>query len=168
MTLAALEAVMEKELRMDMSDPSSRSRIKQLFIPYVSFVRKNGLNWIAKENPKTGVAHIVSAVKPRQLKTRLETDWQLTYVHLKKDFKEFMKHANFVAKAFQIVGNGPAPRHRNSRTRPDNTANINTSHPGPRSSHSTTHGQTEQDIRKPRSQRPPFPCPHPPCKSEKM
>ena len=125
-TMTEIDAIIKRELVMNMSNSSSRSRMKSLFTSYVLSLRRNGLIWVMNDHPKLAVKHIVSAVRPKPLQLRLETDLELVHAPLKKDFKGFMKHAMSVAEAFQIVDTGPPsstrtskPYHRGNRTHYD-------------------------------------------------
>eukprot|EP00178_Gracilaria_changii_P000257 TRINITY_DN1027_c0_g1_i1.p2 TRINITY_DN1027_c0_g1~~TRINITY_DN1027_c0_g1_i1.p2 ORF type:complete len:1106 (+),score=114.18 TRINITY_DN1027_c0_g1_i1:5972-9289(+) len=151
---------------MDMTDTSSRSRMKHLFTCYVSTLRRNGLTWVMKDHPKLAVKHLVSAIKPRALQQRLEHDLELTYHSYRKDVKAFMQHAIAVAEAFQIVDNGPPTRHRNQQPHRHGAVyrqNASSSQKDKNPSASTASSSTGP-RRTRTSTRPPPPCPHPPCK----
>ena len=86
-TITDIDAIIKREFVMNMSDSSSRSRMKSLFTSYVLSLRRNGLIWVMKDHPKRAVKHIVSAVRPKPLQLRLEIDLELVHAPLKKDFK---------------------------------------------------------------------------------
>lgn len=57
-------------------------------------------------NKKIAVNHILSSVKPKQLRNRLESDLELTHISIRKEFNGFMKHALTVSDAFELNDNG--------------------------------------------------------------
>ncbi len=60
----------------------------------------------AGKNPKLAIDHALSAIRPHTLKSRLESDLELSYIELKHDFKGFMEHILKLADAFQLIGLG--------------------------------------------------------------
>jgi len=55
------------------------------------------------EEPQMAVRHIITAVKPETLRTRLEQDISLMHAHLKKDFLGFVKHGTEVSEAYDKI-----------------------------------------------------------------
>lgn len=55
MKISNIDAIIKKELFIDRSDSSSRSRMERLFTFYVSVLRRNGLTWVMKEYQKQAV-----------------------------------------------------------------------------------------------------------------
>ena len=101
-SLEAIEDLVNAELKMDMKDKSAISRMQRLFISYHMILERNGLAWIIQKQPKLAVYHVVAAIRPHYLRHRIESNLKLSHSHLKKDFKQFLKHALEVAKAFQM------------------------------------------------------------------
>ena len=123
-TLSALDKMVEKHLSMNMSDPSATSRMQGLFISYTTLLRKSGLSWVLKENQKVAVQHVLSAINPTTLRTRLSEDLEFSQYNLRKDFRGFMNHAIKLAEAFQLLDSG---RNRNPvRERNPSTTTTNT------------------------------------------
>lgn len=106
-TTDMLDKIFEDSLRMDMTDNDARSRIEDLFVTYKSLLRRHGVSWVAKENEKVAVYHVLSAIRPVSLRCRLESDLELSHYSLRKDFKGFMAHAIKLSEAFQLVDIGP-------------------------------------------------------------
>ena len=74
LTLAQFTEMVEKILKMDMSDPSAESRMTNLFISYRTIVRKVGCKWVFKDRQKVAVDHVLSAIRPQPLQARLLDD----------------------------------------------------------------------------------------------
>lgn len=53
-----------------------------------------------------GVFHVLSAIKPESLQSRLDSDLAISLHHLPKDITGFMKHSIDIADAFQKVDTG--------------------------------------------------------------
>jgi len=105
-TLSKLDRIVEKQLSMNMSDPSATSRMQGLFISYTTLLRKNGLSWVVTDSPKVAVQQVLSCINPKSLRTRLREDLEFSQRSLRKDFKGFMTHAIKLAEAFQLVDSG--------------------------------------------------------------
>lgn len=105
-TMSVLDEIVRKDLRMNMHDANATSRIESVFVGYHQILRRNGLSWIVKDNQKVAVSHVLSAIRPLSLRTRLESDLELSHHELKKNFKGFMKHAIRLSEAFQLVDIG--------------------------------------------------------------
>jgi len=99
----ALEELIEKDVRMDMTVKSAESRMTLVFLDYRSLLRREGMSWIIDRNPKLAIRHVLSVVKPALLKERLEQDLCLAKVELKKDFRGFMNHALRLSEAFDMI-----------------------------------------------------------------
>lgn len=106
-TIAEINKIVEKDLSMKMSIKSARSRMELLFVAYAKILLRHGLLWIKQRNQKMAVKHILNAIRPAQLRERLESDLELAKSDLKRDFKGFMKHAMKLSEAFELVDNGP-------------------------------------------------------------
>lgn len=107
LTLDGLEELVRKKLKMNMDNRNAKSRMQGLFASYHSLLSQNGVKWIIDENQKLTVTHVLSAVRPQSLRERLESNLSFSQHALKKDFKEFLKHAVKLSEAFQTVDTGP-------------------------------------------------------------
>eukprot|EP00177_Eucheuma_denticulatum_P007332 GFKZ01013345.1.p1 GENE.GFKZ01013345.1~~GFKZ01013345.1.p1 ORF type:complete len:218 (+),score=13.70 GFKZ01013345.1:592-1245(+) len=90
-----------------MTGRKERSRMLSLVDAYHKLLRRNGLGWLLKENQKVAVLHVLSAVKPRTLCYRLQSDLEFSQHGLKKHLCKFMAHAVKVSEAFQLIDVGP-------------------------------------------------------------
>lgn len=104
-----LDELVEKNLRMDMRNPSCMSRMKDLFVCYNLLLKNNGLSWVKEKTPKLAINHIVSAIRPKNLQIRIERDLKYTKSELKKDYKGFMTHAFALTDSFEMIDIGPKP-----------------------------------------------------------
>lgn len=109
LTATDVDIIVDKDLHMDMSIRSARSRMELLFMNYTAILRRNGLKWVLQSNQKLAVQHVLSAIKPQALRKRLESDLEFAHSEVRKDFKKFMAHALSISDAFEIVDNGPSP-----------------------------------------------------------
>jgi hypothetical protein len=66
-------------------------RVNQLVSDYLTLSREQGWT-LVKDQPKLAIKHLLSVVKPAQLKEVCENDLQLDQVALRKDFYGFVKH----------------------------------------------------------------------------
>ena len=48
--------------------------------------------WIIEDSPKLAVGHILDALKPRPLQSRIRDDLEFAHTHFRKDFLSFMDH----------------------------------------------------------------------------
>lgn len=101
MSVESLDALIKKELKADMSDKSAPSRMENLFIAYNSLLRRHGLSWLTRKNPKMAVRHVLSAIKPDSLRTWLKSDIKLRHLDLKTDLSAFMSNAIDIAHVFE-------------------------------------------------------------------
>jgi hypothetical protein len=74
-----------------MQEKDSSMRINQLVSDYLTISREQGWT-LVKDQPKLAIKHLLSLVKPAQLKGVCENDLQLDQVALGKDFYGFVKH----------------------------------------------------------------------------
>lgn len=51
LTLASVDSIVSKKLKMDMRDRSATSRMQGLFISYRTIQRDNGLSWVLEKQP---------------------------------------------------------------------------------------------------------------------
>jgi len=86
-TVPDLDSLVEKDLKMGMSVKSARTRMELLFMSYTAPLRCNGVSWVLKDCPKVSVRHVLAAIKPTQLKNRLESDLSLSRSNARKNFK---------------------------------------------------------------------------------
>lgn len=87
------------------------SKMKDLFVQYNSILTKNGLKWVLEDNQKLAVSQVLNDVCPAALKERLDEDLKFTYPRMKKEFKDFLKHAVNVAQDFQTSHVGASSIH---------------------------------------------------------
>ena len=161
-TEADLTKLVESKLRMDMTVTSAHGRMKLLFMDYTSLLRTNGLKWVTTKSPKIAVRHVLSAIKPKQLKSRLEDDFRLSHANLKSDFPGFMKHAIELSVAFEKIDSGP-PKSRQSEKDSEKPKKDNSS--GSRTGSSSSKAGVKSDGKRDKKQ-PPGPCPLPKCKGK--
>lgn len=74
------------------------------------------------ENQKVAVKHVLSAIKPKPLKERLESDVAFSQHALRKEFTGFLAHAIKLAEVFRLVYYDPPSncRHREDGKRSGN------------------------------------------------
>ena len=161
-TLEALDDIFERELKMDMKDTNTRSRIETLFVSYHSILRHNGIVWLLDANQKVAVGHVLSAIRPKTLKDRLESDLEFAHHKLKKDFKNFMAHSIKVSEAFQIVDSGPKKNKKNGH-RSGNDQNHGSRNDKSSPSRGSANHKTGS-VNK--NKRPTPDCPYGPCKDK--
>jgi hypothetical protein len=80
-----------RKLRTNMQKKESRMRVNQLVSDYLTLSREQGWT-LVKEQPKLAIKHLLSVVKPAQLKEVCENDLLLDRIELRKDFYGFVKH----------------------------------------------------------------------------
>ena len=68
-TLDSHGKLVGNEIRMDMTDLDTRSRMKCSFIAYHSLLRRNGVAWVIHNNQNAAVSHVLSAVPQSHYKT---------------------------------------------------------------------------------------------------
>ena len=164
-TESDLVKLVEAVLRMNMTVKSAKGRMNLLFMEYMSLLRTNGLKWVTEKAPKAAIRHVLSAIRPAQLRTRLEQDLGFSHIDLKANFSGFMTHAIAVSEAFEKVDNGPQ-RPRKSDREGDKIKKDSGggAHIGASSSKAGTK-KDQKDGQKPKRP-PPSPCPLPECKSK--
>lgn len=89
MTVASIESIIV-EVAMDITETSCSTPMKQLFTNYVSTVHRDGLTGLLNYHSNLAVKNLVSAVKPRALQQRPETNLELTYHSYRKGMKVFI------------------------------------------------------------------------------
>jgi hypothetical protein len=87
-----IAAMVQRKVRTNMQEKNSTMRINQLVSDYLTLSREQG--WmLVKDQPKLAIKHLLSVVKPAQLKEVCENDLQLDQVAQRKDFfYGFVKH----------------------------------------------------------------------------
>jgi hypothetical protein len=73
-----------------MQEKDSTMRINQLVSDHLTLSREQGWT-LVKDQPKLAIKHLLSVVKPAQLKEVCENDLQLDQVALRKEFYGFVK-----------------------------------------------------------------------------
>lgn len=86
---ADLTIMFQAELRMKMSVKARKGRLKVIIMEYCSLFRTNGIKWVIEKTSKLAIRHVLSAVRPMQLCSRVEQDLAFAYHHLKADFDGF-------------------------------------------------------------------------------
>jgi hypothetical protein len=74
LSASQVQAIVDRSLRINMSEKDTEQRIIMLFADYCGILRNHGLAWIVDENPKTAVKHIVDALKPSILKKKMHSN----------------------------------------------------------------------------------------------
>jgi hypothetical protein len=90
-TIDDIAAMAQRKVRKNMQEKDSTMRINQLVSDYLTHSREQGWT-LVKDQPKLATKHLLSVVKPAQLKEVCENDLQLDQVALRKDFDVFVKH----------------------------------------------------------------------------
>ena len=162
-TISTLDDVIERKLRMDMSDPGAKSRMESLFTSYYTILRQHGLIWVVNDAQKVAVQHVLSQIRPSSLQQRLKDDLELSHYQLRKDFNGFFAHAVKLAEAFQIVDNGPRRRSKGQNKYSENK-NNSSNHGSRDQTQNIAVTKRSQGTKKKSKKLPP--CPFPPCVSK--
>jgi hypothetical protein len=80
-----------RKIRTNMHEKDSSMRVNQLVSDYLTLSREQGWT-LVKDQPKLAIKHLLSVVKPAQLKEVCENDLLLDHIELRKDFYGFVKH----------------------------------------------------------------------------
>lgn len=115
-TLELLDKQVTKELVMHITNRNAKSRIQNLLMDYHSLLTKQGLKYIVSDNQKLAVSHVLYAICPVPLRTRLQSDLQFSNRDFKKDFNKFLSHTVKLSEALQIVDSGPRGHPKTERT----------------------------------------------------
>jgi hypothetical protein len=86
-----IAATVQRKVRTNMQEKDSSMRSNQLLSDYLTLSREQGWT-LVKDQPKLAIKHLLSVVKPPQLKEVCENDLLLDQVALRKDFYGFVKH----------------------------------------------------------------------------
>lgn len=81
--------------------------MKFLFLSYTKLMIGNGLQWILQRKERMELSHVMGAIRPAQLRERIESDVELQKAYLKKKFKEVVEHAIKLVHAFKMIDVGP-------------------------------------------------------------
>ena len=112
-------------------------------------------------NENVAVSHIISAIRPKTLKNRLQPDLDFAHYGLQKDFRGFMKHAVRLSESFQIVYSAPqSERPTKHQSRPRGGSGD-----GKHLKPDAGEGRDNGRPRKPRREREAPNCPFGRCKS---
>lgn len=99
-TIDTLDKLVEDQFCINVTDKNAHFCIESLFVSYQLLLRRNGLSWLTKDNERISVYHVLSATHPASLRTRLESDLELSHYGLRKDIKIFMAHVVKLSEAF--------------------------------------------------------------------
>jgi hypothetical protein len=80
-----------RKIRTNMQNKDSCMRVNQLVSDYLTLSREQGWT-LVKDQPKLAIKHLLSVVKPAQLKEVCEKDLLRDQIELRKDFYGFVKH----------------------------------------------------------------------------
>jgi hypothetical protein len=80
-----------RKIRITMQEKDSSMRVNQLVSDYLALSREQGWK-LVKDQPKLAIKHLLSVVKPAQLKEVCENDFLLDQIELRKDIYGFVKH----------------------------------------------------------------------------
>ena len=105
--MESLDAIVSRDLRMNMSTRNARSRMESIFIAYHGIISIHDVSWVNKENQKLAISHVLDAIRPIALKDRLGSDLSFSHYDKRKEFQAFIKHAIYVSECFQVRDNGP-------------------------------------------------------------
>jgi hypothetical protein len=86
-----IAAMVQQKVRTNMQEKDSTMCINQPVSDYLTLSREQGWT-LMKDQPKLVIKHLLSVVKPAQLKEVCENDLQLDQVALRKDLYGFVKH----------------------------------------------------------------------------
>ena len=124
LSASQVQAIVDRSLRINMSEKDTEQRIIMLFADYRGILRNHGLAWIVDENPKTAVNHIVDALKPSILKKRIKDDLTFGHIALRKDFLGFMRHVIRRAEHYSDYEEPTDPPHKLGK--PNSVSGTNT------------------------------------------
>lgn len=109
-TVSTLDTLAEDNLRIDMTDKNTRSKIETYSFPTNHcFADMFSHSW-QRITKTIAVQHVILAICPESLSSRLDSDLDLSHYDLRKDFKTFMENAIKLSETFQLVNNGPPSR----------------------------------------------------------
>lgn len=101
--LSTFNEIVDKKLRVDMSNKNAMSGTKKLFVKYQINISRQGLSWLINYNSKVAVYHVLCNIHPDHLQSRLRSDLDFAFSDLKKDLQVFMKHEIRLSDAFKLV-----------------------------------------------------------------
>jgi hypothetical protein len=86
-----IAAMVLRKIRTNMHEKDSGMTVNQLVSDYLTLSREQGWT-LLKDQPKLAIKHLLSVVKPAQLKEVCENDLLLDQIELRKDFYGFVIH----------------------------------------------------------------------------
>lgn len=113
-------------------------------------------------NQKVAVGNVLSAIRPKSLRERLESDLEFSHYQGKKDFKKFIKHSVELSDAFQLVDTGLKHGKKFEADRSGCGSRGGNSHDQP--TPSGKFGSKKSSPNSSKSQRRLSDCPDDPCK----
>lgn len=99
-TIERLNALIEKELDVDIGIENARSRLQGLLVHYYALLANQRLTWIVKDTQKLAVSPVLSAIKPGSLSERIELVLPFVHDELRKNFSKFPSHVVKLSEAF--------------------------------------------------------------------
>jgi hypothetical protein len=90
-TTGDISSMVLRKIRTNLQEKDSSMRVNQLVSDYLTLSREQGWT-LVKDQPKLAIKHLLSVVKPAQLKEVCENDLLLDQIELRKDFYGFLKH----------------------------------------------------------------------------
>ena len=161
-----LASLVETQLRMDMKIKSATGRMELLFMDYKSLLRTNGLKWVTTDTPKVAIKHVISAIRPTTLGTRIEQDLGFSHARLKADFSGFMAHAISLSEAFERLDCG----HPKTRKSDKDNQNVKKDSNIGKTGFSSRKAEPSADSKSEKNNKraPPGPCPLPSCKGKNL
>lgn len=77
---------------MNLYDPSLKIRVIKLCADYKTILRTKKWEQLIENNPKVAIGHLVSILKPKPLKIKVENDLHLSEVYLQKAWRGFYQY----------------------------------------------------------------------------
>lgn len=78
-----------KKVNLSMTEKYARVRVMGAVSVYLNTLKKLSLSKMVKEHPKVAVSHMVTVIKPIELKTFVESQLTLKKNQLKKEFLNY-------------------------------------------------------------------------------
>jgi hypothetical protein len=87
-----IDELVTKSLRINVREKDAHMRIMRLFADYASLLREHGIYWLIAKNPKKCTKHITNALRPEELKRRIESDVNFKDTSLANEWSRFHHH----------------------------------------------------------------------------